>query len=210
MRYTLHNLLNLVIRGFEDEEEESSEENEEEHEEEKETPPSGGNVDGLRSALQKERTGRKTAEKQLAAERRAREERENKEKSELEVVQQSATKANAKVTALANRLRDAALDNAILKASAKYNFRDPDDALKLVDRDVIDYDQDEDDPSKVTITMDTVQDALKKLAKAKPHLVVAEGQEEKSGSKFNGGTKSKQELDDDLLRAKFPALNRGQ
>ena len=56
---------------------------------------------------------------------------------------------------------------------------------------------------------DNSTDALKALAKAKPHLLVAEGEGTKSASKFGGGQKSQDQLDEEALMAKYPALRRG-
>src|SRR5690606_17927203 len=116
-----------------------------------------------------------------------------------------------KATKLAAKLLTNAVDTAIIKVGTALKFRDLDDALKLVDRSEIDVEQDEDDPSDVEIDTKTVEAALKALAKAKPHLLIPdgdgdEGSGEKSGSKFGGSRKSKDDLDEERLRELYPAL----
>lgn len=203
----------IVLRGFEGEEEESEEESEDESEEEEDDK--GGdkgeseNNDALKSALQKERRARKVAEKQARELAKYKEENDSKDKSDTDKAKEDTSKAESKAQRLALKLRDSALDNAIIKAAGSLKFRDIDDALKLIDRNDIDVEQDEDDPSEIELDEASVKAALEKLAKAKPHLIVAGGQEDKSGSKFNGGrNKPDQKTDEDVLRSTYPALNR--
>lgn len=203
----------MTLRGFEDENESEEEEEEsEENEEEKDKEGKGAeNNDALKSALQKERRERKRLEREARELKKFKEEQEGKEQSDSDKAKEAASKAESRAEKLAAKLIDSALDNAIIKAAGTLKFRDVDDALKLVDRDDIDIDQDEDDPSEIDLDEASVKAALEKLAKAKPHLIVAEGQEERSGSKFNGRRKpGDNKVEDEALRAKYPALNRGQ
>jgi hypothetical protein len=203
-------LTNLQIRGFEgDEEEENNSESEESEEEESEDKEKPENNDALKSALRKERTERKRLDREAREMKKRLEELDNKEKTETDKAKADASKAESKADKLASALKNTAVDNVVIRVAGKLKFRDLDDALKLVDRESIEVDQDEDEPADVTIDEATVEEALKALAKKKPHLIVAEGQEERSGSKFAGGRgKSKEEDDEAVLRKKYPALNR--
>ena len=71
----------------------------------------------------------------------------------------------------------------------------------------IDIDQDEDDPSDVEVDENQLEQALKKLAKAKPHLL-GDGSSSgtPTGSKFNGSSKGGKKLDEESLKAVYPAL----
>jgi len=214
-------LQNLRIRGFEtddseDKDEESEDKDESEDEdEEKEDKDKPENTDALKSALRKERNLRKKFEREHKAMAKKLEDVDSKEKSETDQAKENASKAESKAQKLAAALKTKAVDNAILKVAQKLKFRDVDDALKLVDRGEIDVEQDEDDPSVIELDEASVKSALDALAKAKPHLILADGQEDKSGSKFGGSRKSQKEVDEDALIEKFPALarsmtNRGQ
>jgi len=207
-------LKNLVIRGFEDDDKDKDEESDSEDGDEEEDDKDGGgnrkdeDYTGLKSALQKERKAAKDAQRELRKATAKLEELSAKDKSETDKAKDDATKASAKADKLAARLRTTAVDNVVIKLSSKLKFRDIDDALQLINRDDVEIDQDDDDPSDITVDEASVKAALEKLAKRKPHLIGADGQEEKSGSKFNGKKKSDKEADDDALRAKYPALNR--
>lgn len=209
---------NIVLRGFEGDgdkgEGEGSDDGDDEEEEEEDDKEKGKggseNTDGLKSALQKERRERKRLEREAKELKKFKEEAEGKDKSDTDKAKEDASKAESKAQKLAAKLRDSALDNAIIKAAGGLKFRDIDDALKLIDRDAIDIEQDDDDPSEIDLDEDTVKAALEKLAKAKPHLIMVEGQGEKSGSKFNGGKKPTKQTDEEVLRSRYPALNRSQ
>lgn len=219
-------LQNLKIRGFEETDAEKAareakeaEESEEDEDDEEEDDPAKGkdskdgdgkdkNTDNLKSALQKERQARKKLERESRADKKRLKEIDDAAKSDADKAKDDAAEANSKAQRLAVRLRDTAVDNVVIKLAATLKFRDPDDALKLIDRDLIEVEQDEDDPAEVEVDEDSVKKALEKLAKKKTHLIVAEGQGEKSGSKFSGGRKSQEEIDEDEMRRRYPALNR--
>ena len=210
------NLFNVTLRGFEDDDKDDkddksgSDDDGDDDDDDKDDKGSGNdqNADALKSALRKERLERRRLEKENKALQKTKQEKEDKEKSETDKAKDDAAKAAQRAEKLAQRLKTTAVDNAIIKLGGKLKFRDIDDALKLIDRDEIEVDQDEDDPSDVTIDESSVEEALKALAKKKPHLIVAEGQEDKSGSKFNGQRKTQKEIDDEELRSKYPALKR--
>ena len=172
------------------------------------TPPEKEDVSGLKSALEKERSDRKALEKQIKELNKFKETIESKDKTESEKAKDEAAKSAEKVTKLATRLRSTALESAIAKAATKANFRDVDDAISLVKRDTITVEQDEDDPADIEIDEKSVEKAIKLLAEAKPHLLVAEGERTPSGSKM-GGKGSKTEADEEALRKKYSSLRRG-
>ena len=167
--------------------------------------------EGLKSALQKERRERRKLEKENRRLAAAQKSREDSEKDETTKAKDEASAAQTKAAKLATRLRDTKLDNSIIKLANGMNFVDVDDALRLIDRDAVELDQDEDDPSDIEIDEKSVKVALEALLKAKPHLLKGEQQKPpppKSGSKTGGGEKSKEQLDEEALASKYPALRR--
>lgn len=219
-------LRNITIRGFEEtdaekaareakeaeESEDDDDEDEDDPDKEKSKEGEGEgkdkDTDNLKSALQKERAARKKLERELRSANKFKKETEDKDKSEADKAKDDASSATEKATKLAERLKKSTVDNVLIKLATKMKFVDLDDALSLVDRSLIEVDQDEDDPADIEVDEATVKTALDALKKKKPHLIVAEGQEGKSGSKFGGGRKSQEEGSDEALRAKYSALNR--
>lgn len=174
---------------------------------------------GLKSALEKERRDRKKADKELKALRKFKEDEENKSKSEKDLAADKATKAEAKAARLAEGFKKTATNLEIIKIGGKLGFADIDDALSLVKRDDIDVEQDEDDPSDVSVDAKTVETALKALLKKKPHLAAKKSDEddeddEDEGRKATGGkvgsrgTRDKGKLKDEELIGMYPILKR--
>lgn len=161
---------------------------------------------GLKSALEKERLAAKTATKALKAAEKRLAEIDGKDKSEAEKAKEASAKAQEKVTKLATSLKTQALDSAIEREARALKFRDVDDAIRLVDRGAIEVEQDEDDPSDVSVDQKTVKTAVQALANKKKHLIGEEGSEDPSGSKFGGGNKDKKTLTEEALVQKYPAL----
>lgn len=164
---------------------------------------------GLKSALEKERRDRARAERELKRLQTAEQERADAEKTEVQRAKDEAETAKTKAARLAAGFRDERINNAIIAAAVKNGFFDAEDAVLAVDRDSISWDQDDDDPAKVTIDKKTVETAVKKLATQKPHLIkkgTDDGQ--RSGSQFGGGgTGSKQqEADEAVYRRRYSAL----
>lgn len=174
----------------------------------------GKGTEGLKSALNKERKERRRLDKENRRLSAAAKLREDAEKDDTTKAKDAATAEKEKSGKLAIKLKDTALDNSIIKLANGMNFEDIDDALKLIDREAIEVDQDEDDPSDIDIDLKSVKEALDALAKAKPHLLKVEGTGKapppKSGSKTGAGTKTKDELDEDELVSKYAALRRGR
>jgi hypothetical protein len=175
----------------------------------------GEDVSGLKSALEKERNDRKAMEKELKALRKAEETRTAAEKSEIERATDAATKESQKVAKLAAGFRTNAVNEAILKAAGAAKFRDPSDALRPEVLAAIGVEQDEDDPSDITIDEATVTAAIKSLAKSKPHYLLTDDggkqkqQTPKSGSSFGGSApQSNLTADEQALAKRYPALAR--
>jgi len=208
---------NLIIagndeegEGEEGEESESDEESEEESEEGEGSGEEKPDVDGLKSALSKERKGRREAERELRKLKRTQDEHQqtkDEESSEVKKTQAQLEAERTKSVKLADRLQQTAVDNLILRFAGT-QFADTDDVLKLIDRADIDVDQDEDDPSDITIDEDTVKDAVKKLAKAKPHLLKIEGENGETGGQFGGRKKTGDEMSEEALMARYPAIQK--
>lgn len=166
---------------------------------------------GLKSALEKERADRKTLDKELKALRKADEDRKAAEKSEVERLTDKSAKDETKITKLATKFRDSAIRTAILTAAGEAKFLDPSDAVTSDVISAITVEQDEDDPSEITVDEASVTAAVKALAKKKPHWLVkpTEGKttKPKSGSSFGGsGTGNTKNDPHAELRQKYPAL----
>lgn len=196
-----------------DDDDDDSEDDDEDEEgkEKKENKESGeGNVDGLKSALRKERKARRALEKQVKNLSKSQEDADTKDASDLEKAQKELAATTGKTARLAARLLETSLNNEIIAQATKMKFLDVDDAVKLVDRELIDVEQDEDDPGDVTVDKSTVKEALEELTKTKPHLLIAEGSSERSGSKFGGDRSNRDKKDKDAERqedlSKYPAL----
>ena len=145
----------------------------------------------LKAANSESMTRRKRLEELEAAEA----ERAAAQLSEVEKAKRLAADAEAKAQAAEERLRTARLRNAVVVAASKLNFYDPEDAFRLADL----GDAQVGDDGKVT----GVEDALKALAKTKPHLVKAAGTAGSLNS-TEGGRQSRPS-NDEVLRQKRAA-----
>lgn len=185
---------------------------------------------GLRSALKKERLARREAQRGLKKLQGEFDTFKTQQTKGQEEEEQAKTKAQAeaatsKLEKVAAGFAKNAVDTALVRALSSPKapkFQDPDDVLRLIDRDDIDVDQDDDDPSKVSVDSNDVRQALKELAKRKPHLLIkgegeGEGGEGDGGSgkggsktgKFGGGAgKDKGAARREELLKKYPALGR--
>lgn len=170
----------------------------------------GEDVTGLKSALEKERENVKSRDKEMAKLRKRLDEFEGRDKSEVDRAKDVAGKATDKVGKLATKLRENSVNHAIVTALSGRDmpkFADVDDVLTMLNRSGITVEQDEDDPSDVTVDRKTVEAAIKDLAKKKSHLLVAEGDTEPSGGKFGGGGgKDPKKLDEKTAEQRYPAL----
>lgn len=208
----------------EDDEDEDDEEDEDEDEDDDAEVKSKARLKKLRQDHEEERTRLNGALRKERQERRklAKEVKDLKklvpagkgkpktgsEKSEEDI--KAEQDREQKGVRLAQRLQKQAIDNLVIRLAPQYKFADVDDAVKLIDRELIDVDQDEDDPADVEVDEASVKDALKELAKKKKHLLVdtkgaggsANG---RTGSTFSG-KKKKDKLSDEALRKRYPAL----
>lgn len=166
-------------------------------------------VQGLKSALQKERQGRQADADELKELRKLKKQHDEAElakKSDIDQARIKAEAAEEKATKLATGFLNRELNLAIVEAARGLDFIDADDALAGVDRSGFTFTQDEDDPSNVTIDKKTIEAAVKSLATKKPHFVKAGTDDGKpSGSQF-GGPKKKQQTSDEALKEKYPSL----
>lgn len=202
--------------GEENEEDNEEENSEEESSEESSGEGSGDDVEKLKRALRAERKLKRAAEKENRALRKAQEDRDSQDQQTTDEAREEAQLEKTKSARLAARLRISEENNAITKHANLLKFIDVDDAISLISRDDLDVDQDEDDPSIITIEETSVVDALKDLARRKPHLLRGENEEEQeeeddprklpTGSKFGGSKKKKRDADEAELRDLYPAL----
>jgi hypothetical protein len=173
----------------------------------------GEDVSGLKSALEKERTDRKALEKELKGFRTAAQTKADAEKTEVQRLTDANAAAIAKTTKLAEGFKTSAVRTAVLEAAGKAKFRDATDALTADVLAAIGVEQDEDDPTQVTIDAATVTEAIKQLAKKKPHYLATttpaggQGGGTPSGSKF-GGSNNNGKVDPTkaALAERYPAL----
>lgn len=182
---------------------------------------------GVREALRKERLQRRQLQKQLKAagvkppvKKAAAKQGSTESETDDEELQQAVTKAEK----LAGQLATSAVNTAIMQVMNSNDkkvpkFTDIDDVLQLISRGDIDVEQDDDDPSQITVDKDTIKEALKALAKKKPHLLTRDDGEggkgggkpdEKpgTGSKFGGGRRGNESSQTQALMDKYPALKR--
>jgi len=146
----------------------------------------------LRAALKAANAESMTRRKKLDELEAAEEERKAAQLSEVEKAKKAQADAEAKARATEERLRTAAIRNAVVLAASKANFYDPEDAFRLADLAEVQVADDG--------TVTGVDNALKTLTKAKPHLVkVASG-----GGEINSTAAGRQTRPsaDELVRQK--------
>lgn len=200
----LEELTNLT----DDERDELAQLKDDDEDDDDDDPTGDKDVTKLKKALADERKLKKVAERKAKKLEREQARAANKDASELEVTKQQVTELTDTNSKLAAKLLTQAIDAEITKAARNLKFRDIDDALALIKRDQIEADQDEDDPSEIEIDVESVVNAVKAIATKKPHLLLADGAEDKSGSKFGGKKGNKAETTEEALKKKYPALNR--
>lgn len=167
------------LKGFDDDNSSGDDDDEGDDEEDddsgdkgdKKDPPksTAEDVEQLKKALNAERLLRRNAQRDLK--KLSKKEADDKADEDEGKATKQIIEAQTKVSRLAERLSREAVDNAIVRIAAEMNFADLEDPLGLVKRAQIDVDQDEDDPSDVSVDLDTVREALQDLAKRKPHLL---------------------------------------
>jgi hypothetical protein len=173
-------------------------------------------LEGLKRALKTERDLRKKAEKgQKLSERekrrlqKAQDDIKAAEDGEVAAAKKAAEESTQKVTRLAAKLRQTALEGAIKEAAQKAKFRDPDDVITQLQRNNfagIEIDQDDDDPADIEIDAKSVEKAVKAVATAKPHWLIAAGDGAPSGGSFNGGKPGGKSNKNAEYADRYPAL----
>lgn len=200
----------------EDDESEEDEESEEDDEEEddpedkgkKKPKPDDKDPDKLLKALREERKARRAESKELKKLRRQSQQQEEGEQNELKTTKAELETTRSINGKLSELLTKSVVDTAIIEAATKSKFRDVSDALSLVNRADIDFELDAED-EEVSLDFDkaSVVAAVQKLAKDKPHLLIADGDEEPSGGPVGKKKKKKAEdVDEEALRDRYPAL----
>ena len=161
-------------------------EQEQEKAEEKQAPETAGEEKPEAKAEEQDRTFTQTELDAIIADRLKREraktadyddlkakaskldELEEAQKSELEKAQERADKAEALAKAAEERAQAIALRSAIVAAASRLDFVDPEDAFALLDKSALSTT----DEGK----LEGVDEALKALAEAKPHLLKQDDQ----------------------------------
>lgn len=192
-----------------DSDDDSSDDDDDSDEDDDEEKP---DVKGLKSALAKERAERRRLAKEVKelkknqkppAKKKTKAADDDEDDDDSSKPDEEAQRRNEK---LAGKLLTNAINTEIIKAAGS-KFKDIDDVLALINRDEIDAEQDDDDPSDVEVDSESVRDAIKQLAKKKPHLVAStNGEGTKSGSKFGGRKKGGANMTEEQLKEKYAAL----
>lgn len=169
---------------------------------------------GLKSALNNERKLREDAEKELKKLKKAEADRKLAEMAEIDQAKakeaEAVTRAEAAEQKLAKLTEGFALSSvrSVIEGIAKdMKFIDPSDAIEGVDITQIEYIQDDEDPTKVTIDKKKVETLVKSLAAKKPYFI-ATGTNDglPSGSQFGGNGGGKNQDQEKTYRERYPSL----
>jgi hypothetical protein len=159
----------------------------------------------LKGALANERKARKAAEKRATALAKEKEQADLAKQTSEEQAIARAEKAEQQKEKLAAGFLNRELESAIRRAARDEGFIDPADAIDGVDRNAMNFEQDEDDPSEVTIDTKSITKAVKALAAKKPHFIKSGTDDgEETGGKFGRGGKGDRK-DTDYSKL-YPAL----
>lgn len=159
------------------------------------------------------RTQLREAQKQLAELQAAIKKRDDADKPADELMKRDLSEAREMVKNTQTQLHSLRVENAFLRAN-DVQWNDPEDALKLIDLDEVEVDDDG------TVDARQLRRALRDLARRKPHLVKKstsgrhedqdddEEQSSKSGSTMNGTRRGSrnQVADRKALAKRFPVL----
>lgn len=190
---------------------EPGEEDEEEEEEPGDEGGDSGDTAGLKSALRKERKARRAAEKEAKALKKQKETSNQQEQEDLAATKASLETEQQKTIRLAAKFAEKSVNDEVRRQAREMRFIDEDVAVTMINRELVEFDQDDDDPASVDVDKDSVKEALDDLKTRKPHLLVAEGDEDASGSKFGGprGKPPKKKTAEQLAeeaKALYPAM----
>jgi uncharacterized protein (DUF885 family) len=131
-------------------------------------------------AIDREREARRTAERERNELRARIKAIEEKDLPEAERVSRRLTEYEERNRELEQRLRDTSLRSAVVGTASRLGFADPDDAVRLVDRTSLEFD-DAGEPKDV-------EKALKALLAAKPYLASTAVRPSGSADAGNAGT----------------------
>jgi hypothetical protein len=150
-------------------------------------------LETLRKALKAANSESAARRKKLEEIEAADNERKTKDLSDAEKALKRAQDAEAKAAEAETRWRTSTIRHAVETTAGKLNFTDPDDAFRLADLAGVEIDA---STNKVI----GVEDALKALAKAKPHLL----KQASAGGDINAqsGGRATGVTADDLVRRK--------
>lgn len=161
---------------------------------------------GLKRALEAERRENKANKKELARLAKAEEDRALADKTEVEQATIRAERATERANKIAAGLVTRDLNDAIKAAAEKLNFIDTSDALEGVDRKELTVEQDEEDPTNITIDLKQIERLVKDLATKKPHFLTRGTDDgEPSGSQF-GNKQQKKKSSADAYKDAYPSL----
>lgn len=164
------------------------------------------NVDGLKSALEKERQQRRRAKRELAEARAELDKIKSADLGEKERAEKERDEATKQRDAAKEALKTQRIANAFLKSN-KHAWHNPDRALSLVDLSDVEIDDEG--------TVDGLDSAIEALAKSDPYLIKSETDNDDDGKGGPTGTPvgtgrqtDKGKNDRATLEAKYPALRR--
>ena len=164
-------------------------------------------IDGLKSALAKERRERRKLEKDAAARQKAEDDKKSKDADEVAHAQKKTQEAQDRIAKLSAGFLQRELDGALRKAAEKQGFIDPADAIEGVDRSSLTYEQDDEDPTDIDIDEKSIEKAVKALAARKPHfLKTGTDDGQRTGGGFGGGSSGDRKDTDATLRSLYPSL----
>lgn len=169
---------------------------------------SGDNdIEALKKALAAERRQNKKNARALAQAQAQNASKEQTDNEDLEETKKKLIASTEKTQKLASGLLKRTLDSAIKDAARDLKFIDVEDAVAGVDRSLIEFDQDDEDPSDIDLDVDSVVAAVKKLAAKKAHFI-ARGTDDNSpsGSPMGGSRKRSKVNEEDELRSIYPNL----
>lgn len=171
--------------------------------------------DGALTALRAERKLKREAEaeaRRLKAENEALKRKDLEEvdrlKAELGDATTRDTETQSKLQKLTDGFRTSAVKTALMEEAKKQKFIDVNDALDGVDYSTLAVEQDEEDPTQVTIDLKTVTAAVKKLATSKPHYINKGTDDgDATGSSFGGSrNKGGTQTSEEKLKGLYPNL----
>jgi hypothetical protein len=136
-------------------------------------------------------------EKELKAALTDLKKRQDAEKTDLEKKDQTITELQDAVSQRDKKLKDITIERSVEKAARALKFRDPEDAIVHLRRELDEAEVAEDGSIK------GVEDLLKKLAKAKPYLIDDGKGSNAPDIDAKTDTKKKAEQDEKALRGRF-------